>query len=74
MTALDEARAGVQRALELHAAHECDPEHPDRCDVLWRTETCIHLGRCQTCFDAAPCATADLLEAVAELLEEADHA
>ena len=69
MTALREARAGVQRALALHAAHECDPEHPGRCDVLWRSGMCIHRGRCQTCFDVAPCATADLPEVVAELLE-----
>lgn len=77
MSALPEARAGVRDALALHAAHECDPEQPDRCVIGWysaATKKCIIAGHCPTCTDAAPCPTAELLEAVAEQLEEADHA
>ena len=75
--ALREARAGVRDTLALHAVHECDPEQPGRCVIGWhpaRTRGCIVAGHCPTCTDAAPCPTATLLEAVAERLEEADHA
>lgn len=73
---LSEARAGVRDALALHAAHECDPEQPGRCVIGWHsgvTRKCIVDGLCPTCYDLAPCKTAELLAAVAERLEGADH-
>ena len=74
--ALREARAGVRDTLALHAVHECDPEQPGRCVIGMHSSgaKCIVAGHCPTCTDAAPCPTATLLEAVAEQLEEADHA